>query len=105
VFMIDLAARLHGIGKIGIPDGILLKADRLNEAEMKLMQTHAMIGSEILVQINVPHMKMVEEIARFHNEHSNGGGYPITPSAACGTPRASVARAASGRPTGRCRGC
>jgi len=77
IFMIDLAARLHDIGKIGIPDGILLKAGRLNEAEMKLMQTHAMIGSEILAQSNVPHMKMAEEIARFHHEHWNGGGYPF----------------------------
>ena len=77
IFMIDLAARLHDIGKIGIPDGILLKAGRLNDAEMKLMQTHAMIGSEILAQSNVPHMKMAEEIARFHHEHWNGGGYPF----------------------------
>jgi len=77
VFMIDLAARLHDIGKIGIPDGILLKSGRLNDAEMKLMQTHAMIGSEILAQSNVPHMKMAEEIARFHHEHWSGGGYPF----------------------------
>lgn len=77
VFMVDLAARLHDIGKIGIPDGILLKNGRLNEAEMKLMQTHAMIGSEILAQSNVPHMQMAEEIARFHHEHWNGGGYPF----------------------------
>jgi len=77
VFMVDLAARLHDIGKIGIPDGILLKAGRLNEAEMKLMQTHALIGSEILAQSNVPHMKMAEEIARFHHEHWNGAGYPF----------------------------
>jgi len=77
IFMIDLAARLHDIGKIGIPDGILLKSGRLNEAETKLMQTHAMIGSEILAQSNVPHMKMAEEIARFHHEHWNGGGYPF----------------------------
>jgi putative two-component system response regulator len=77
VFMVDLAARLHDIGKIGIPDGILLKAGRLNAAEMKLMQTHAMIGSEILAQSNVPHMKMAEEIARFHHEHWVGTGYPF----------------------------
>ncbi len=77
VFMVDLAARLHDIGKIGIPDGILLKAGRLNESEMKLMQTHALIGSEILAQSNVPHMKMAEEIARFHHERWDGGGYPF----------------------------
>jgi putative two-component system response regulator len=77
IFMVDLAARLHDIGKIGIPDGILLKNGRLNEAEMKLMQTHALIGSEILAQSNVPHMKMAEEIARFHHERWDGGGYPF----------------------------
>jgi putative two-component system response regulator len=44
---------------------------------MKLMQTHAMIGSEILAQSNVPHMKMAEEIARFHHEHWSGAGYPF----------------------------
>jgi putative two-component system response regulator len=75
--MIDLAARLHDIGKIGIPDGILLKNGRLNENEAKLMQAHTAIGSELLAQSNVPHMKMAEEIARFHHEHWDGSGYPF----------------------------
>lgn len=77
VFMVELAARLHDIGKIGIPDGILLKNGRLNDAETKLMQTHALIGSEILAQSNIPHLKMAEEIARFHHERWDGGGYPF----------------------------
>jgi putative two-component system response regulator len=76
-FLVDLAARLHDIGKIGIPEGILLKAGHLNEAEMKLAQAHALIGSEILAQSNVPELKMAEEIARFHHEHWDGGGYPF----------------------------
>jgi putative two-component system response regulator len=76
-FMLELAARLHDIGMIGIPEGILLKTGRLSEAEMKLAQAHAQIGSEILAQSNVPELKMAEEIARFHHEHWDGTGYPF----------------------------
>lgn len=76
-FMIDLAARLHDIGKIGIPDGILLKPDKLNQAERQIMQTHTTIGAELLAKSDVPHMQMAEEIARFHHEWWNGSGYPF----------------------------
>ena len=75
--MIDIAARLHDIGKIGIPDGILLKPDRLTEAERSIMQTHTTVGAELLAQSNVPHMQMAEEIARFHHEWWDGSGYPF----------------------------
>lgn len=76
-FMIDLAARLHDIGKIGIPDGILLKPDKLNPAERQIMQTHTTVGAELLAKSDVPHMQMAEEIARFHHEWWNGSGYPF----------------------------
>jgi putative two-component system response regulator len=76
-FMIDIAARLHDIGKIGIPDGILLKPDRLNDAERQLMQTHTVVGAELLAQSNIPHMQMAEEIARYHHEWWDGSGYPV----------------------------
>jgi len=76
-FMIDLAARLHDIGKIGIPDGILLKPDKLNIAERQIMQTHTTVGAELLAKSDVPHMQMAEEIARFHHEWWNGSGYPF----------------------------
>ncbi|MGE5336249.1 MAG: HD-GYP domain-containing protein, partial [Gemmatimonadota bacterium] len=76
-FMIDLAARLHDIGKIGIPDGILLKPDRLTDAERQIMQTHTTVGAELLAQSNIPHMQMAEEIARFHHEWWDGSGYPF----------------------------
>jgi putative two-component system response regulator len=75
-FMVDLAARLHDIGKIGIPDGILLKAGRLTEAERIIMQTHTTVGAELLAKSNVPHMQMAEEIARAHHEWWDGSGYP-----------------------------
>jgi putative two-component system response regulator len=76
-FMIDLAARLHDIGKIGIPDGILLKPDRLSNAERQIMQTHTTVGAELLAKSDVPHLQMAEEIARFHHEWWNGAGYPF----------------------------
>lgn len=76
-FMIDLAARLHDIGKIGIPDGILLKPEKLNPAERQIMQTHTTVGAELLAKSDVPHMQMAEEIARFHHEWWNGSGYPF----------------------------
>ncbi len=75
-FMLDLAARLHDIGKIGIPDGILLKPDRLTEAEREIMKTHTTVGAELLAQSQMPHMQMAEDIARFHHEWWDGSGYP-----------------------------
>ncbi len=75
-FMIELAARLHDIGKIGVPDAILLKPDKLNEAETQIMRTHTTVGAELLSKSNIPHMQMAEEIARHHHEWWDGGGYP-----------------------------
>ena len=75
-FMVELAARLHDIGKIGVPDAILLKPDRLNDAERQIMRTHTTVGAELLSKSNIPHMQMAEEIARHHHEWWDGGGYP-----------------------------
>ncbi|MBZ0248101.1 MAG: HD domain-containing protein [Burkholderiales bacterium] len=75
-FMIELAARLHDIGKIGVPDAILLKPDKLNDAERQVMRTHTTVGAELLSKSNIPHMQMAEEIARFHHEWWDGSGYP-----------------------------
>ena len=76
IFMIDIAARLHDIGKIGIPDGILLKKSSLNAAERDVMKTHTTIGAEVLAKSNIAHMQMAEEIARHHHEWWDGTGYP-----------------------------
>ncbi|HEU0199395.1 MAG TPA: HD domain-containing phosphohydrolase, partial [Burkholderiaceae bacterium] len=76
-FMMDLAARLHDIGKMGIPDGILLKPDRLNEMERHIIETHCNVGAELLAKSEVPHLQMAEDIARFHHEWFNGSGYPF----------------------------
>ena len=75
-YMIDLAARLHDIGKIGVPDAILLKPDKLNESETQIMRTHTTVGAELLSKSNIPHMQMAEEIARHHHEWWDGSGYP-----------------------------
>lgn len=75
-YMIELAARLHDIGKIGVPDAILLKPERLNDAERQIMRTHTTVGAELLSKSNIPHMQMAEEIARHHHEWWDGTGYP-----------------------------
>jgi putative two-component system response regulator len=75
-YMIELAARLHDIGKIGVPDAILLKPEKLNEAERQIMRTHTTVGAELLSKSNIPHMQMAEEIARHHHEWWDGSGYP-----------------------------
>lgn len=76
IFMIDIAARLHDIGKVGIPDGILLKPAKLNAAERDVMKTHTTIGAEVLANSNISHMKTAEDIARHHHEWWDGTGYP-----------------------------
>jgi putative two-component system response regulator len=75
-FMIEVAARLHDIGKIGVPDAILLKPDKLNDAERLVMRSHTTVGAELLSKSNIPHMQMAEEIARHHHEWWDGTGYP-----------------------------
>jgi len=77
VFALELAARLHDIGEIGIPEQVLLKKGRWPEAEVELAQSHALIGADILAQSDVPHVKMAEDIARFHHERWDGAGYPF----------------------------
>lgn len=75
-FMMEMAARLHDVGKIGVPDAILLKPDKLNAAEQEVMRSHSTVGAELLSRSNIPHMQMAEEIARHHHEWWDGAGYP-----------------------------
>lgn len=75
------AAPLHDIGKVAIPDSILLKAGRLSPEEMAVMRTHAAIGTETIrsVLARTPEsdfLKMAEEIAHGHHEWYDGSGYP-----------------------------
>jgi putative two-component system response regulator len=73
---IDNAAPLHDIGKIGIPDHILLKPGRLDDAEMQIMRTHPLIGAEILKDGNSKLMRNAAIIALSHHEKFDGSGYP-----------------------------
>jgi putative two-component system response regulator len=73
---LDLAARLHDIGKIVIPDAILLKPGRLDATEMHLMRSHAVIGADILASSALPMAEAARAIARHHHERWDGAGYP-----------------------------
>jgi putative two-component system response regulator len=70
------AAPLHDIGKIGIPDRILVKPSQLNKKEWEVMQRHTVIGAKLLNGSNQDYMKLAEEIALTHHEKWNGTGYP-----------------------------
>lgn len=71
------AATLHDVGKIGIPDALLLKPSRLTDAEMDIMRTHTTIGARILGGSEAPLLQLAEVIALSHHEHWDGTGYPL----------------------------
>jgi putative two-component system response regulator len=73
--LIRRAAALHDIGKIGIPDGILLKPGKLTPAEFTRMKTHTSIGAAILGGSHFPMLQLAEQIALFHHEKWDGTGY------------------------------
>jgi len=73
---VELAAPLHDIGKIGIPDHILLKADKLDSAEWEVMRRHPVIGHEILKGSASKYVRMGALIALGHHEKYDGSGYP-----------------------------
>ena len=73
---IELAAPLHDIGKIGIPDQILLKKDRLDGVEWDTMRSHPIIGHEILKGSASKYVRMGSLIALGHHEKYDGSGYP-----------------------------
>ncbi len=70
------AAPLHDLGKIAIPDQILLKPDRLTAEEYEVVKTHAAVGAAILEQGDSTLLRSAERIARTHHERWDGGGYP-----------------------------
>jgi response regulator RpfG family c-di-GMP phosphodiesterase len=76
VDLIRLAASMHDIGKLGIPDSILLKPGRLTDDERKVMQTHTTIGAAMLENSEIELIEMGREIALTHHEKWNGKGYP-----------------------------
>ncbi len=70
------ASPMHDVGKIGIPDSILLKPGKLTKEEWKIMKTHSEIGARILSGSDSELMQKAEVIARNHHENWQGTGYP-----------------------------
>lgn len=75
VDLILRAAPLHDVGKIGVPDSILLKPGKLTEEEFAIMKRHTIIGAEILSGSTSPWLQLAEEIALTHHERWDGRGY------------------------------
>jgi len=81
VQLIHLTSPLHDIGKVGIPDRVLLKPGRLTEEEFEIMKQHAVIGSETLDSAaraypEAEFLRMARDLARSHHEKFDGSGYP-----------------------------
>lgn len=76
VELIQYASPMHDIGKIGIPDYILLKPDRLTKEEFEIVKTHTTIGAAILENAKADVLRTSHEIALTHHERYSGGGYP-----------------------------
>jgi putative two-component system response regulator len=70
------AAPLHDVGKIGVPDSILLKPGRLTHEERRIMRTHATMGASMLAGGKSELVQAAERIARSHHERWDGKGYP-----------------------------
>ncbi|MDH3347837.1 MAG: response regulator [Desulfobulbaceae bacterium] len=74
--MIFYASPMHDVGKVGIPDAVILKSGPLTPAEWKVMKTHTTLGSKILEGSASPYLVMAVDIARYHHERWDGTGYP-----------------------------
>jgi len=74
--LIRLASQLHDVGKLGIPDAILLKPGRLTREEFSIMKEHAAFGYRILADSRAPVLRIGAIIARGHHEKFDGSGYP-----------------------------
>ncbi|MBB6096252.1 HD-GYP domain-containing protein (c-di-GMP phosphodiesterase class II) [Povalibacter uvarum] len=73
---LELTARLHDVGKIGIPDRVLLKPGRLDEEELQIMRTHPRRGYDILIAIPRDEIANVADAVLHHHEACDGTGYP-----------------------------
>ncbi len=76
VWLIRQAAPLHDLGKIAIPDSILLKPGRLEPEEFEVVKTHAVLGARVLSDGGSEVLAVAEQIARSHHERWDGDGYP-----------------------------
>lgn len=73
---IRYASPMHDIGKIGIPDSILLKPSKLSDEEFETMKTHTSIGAKILTGSKASVLQVAQQVAISHHEKWNGKGYP-----------------------------
>lgn len=78
--LIATAAVFHDVGKIGIPESILLKPGKLTAEEFEVMKTHTLIGDNLIKSLEIYHdeplLQMAAQICRWHHERYDGGGYP-----------------------------
>lgn len=78
---LTLACVLHDVGKIGIPDNILLKPGKLSDEEFEIMKTHTIIGARVVDKlpdsVGENYKRMCREICQFHHEKYDGMGYPM----------------------------
>ncbi len=73
---IRMASKMHDVGKLGVPDAILLKPGRFTDEEFQTMKRHTTMGGKILEGSNSPLLQMAHRIALSHHEHYDGSGYP-----------------------------
>ncbi len=74
--LLRIAAMLHDVGKVGIPDAILKKPGKLDDAEYARMQTHTVIGANLFSGLRTEFDEAAREVALCHHERWDGGGYP-----------------------------
>lgn len=74
--LIAYASQMHDVGKIGIPDQILLKPGALTPDEWIIMKRHSLYGADIIGKSKSPLLNMAYEIALYHHEKWDGSGYP-----------------------------
>lgn len=74
--IMSFASPMHDIGKVGIPDSILMKQGLLTPQEFEIMKVHTTIGGRILRGSENPYLKSAEKFALFHHERWDGTGYP-----------------------------
>jgi putative two-component system response regulator len=74
--LLELAAPLHDVGKIAVPDAVLLKPGRLTADELTVVRSHVTVGARILGGSDSPLLRLAEGIALRHHERWDGGGYP-----------------------------
>jgi diguanylate cyclase (GGDEF)-like protein len=77
VRLLSSAARLHDLGKIGVPDSILMKPEKLSAAEFETVRSHTLIGARILEGAQSSVLRLAQEIALAHHERWDGKGYPL----------------------------